>query len=115
MLDDDQGMANGKQGFEAVEQCHHVGKMQAGGRLVEDKQRAAARRLREVRGELEALGLAGRKRVGGLAELQVVEADIDELLQASLYLRLAAEKVEGLASGHREHVGDAFVAVFDRQ
>ncbi len=63
-------------------------------------------------GELEALRLASGERVGGLAELEIVEADVDELLEADLDFGLAAEEAERFAGGHGEHIGNAFAAVF---
>ena len=40
VLDHDQRMADGQQRVEAIEQLHDVGKVQPGGRLVENEQRA---------------------------------------------------------------------------
>src|SRR5438128_2698043 len=104
MLDDNQRMSYRKQCFEAVEQSHDVGKMQSGRRLVEQEQRTAARRFRKMRGQFESLSFSGRKRVGRLAELQIIEPHINELLESGLHFSLAAEEAEGFANRHRQHV-----------
>src|SRR5262245_38011159 len=68
-----------------------------------------------MRSELEALSFAGRKRIGRLAELQIIEANINELLELGLHFCLPAKEVEGLAGGHRQTISNAFVAIFDSQ
>ena len=74
--------------------------------------RAAARR-RHVAGQLQPLGLAARERVGRLAEPQIIEPHVDQLLQPRLHLRAAAEERERLADGHVQHVGDVPAAIVD--
>ena len=55
--------------------------MQAGGRLVQDVERAAGGALRQFLGELDALGFAAGQRGGLLADMDVVEADAVQRLK----------------------------------
>ena len=57
------------------EQLGDVVEMQAGGRLVENVERAAGGALRQLLGELDALRLAAGQRGRLLADMDVVEAD----------------------------------------
>ena len=81
VLDDDQRMADVQQRVEAIQQLYDVGKVQAGRRLVEQEQRPAAALGGQVGGQLEPLGLAAGERGGRLAEPQVIEPDVEQLLQ----------------------------------
>ena len=63
-----------------VEQLRHVVEMQAGGRLVQDVERAAGGALGQFLGELDALRLAAGQRGRLLADMDVAEPDA---LQAS--------------------------------
>jgi hypothetical protein len=73
--------------------------MQAGGRLVEDVERAAGVALGQLQRQLDALRLAAGERGGRLAELDVAEADVEQGLQ--------------LARDHRHRV-EEFVRLLDR-
>jgi hypothetical protein len=86
-----------------------VVEVQAGGRLVEQEQRAArpaaalsplARGLGEEAGELQALRLAARQRRHRLAEPQVVEADVLERLQHASPSRSRRRRTQRLV--HRQ-------------
>ena len=80
--------------------------MQPGGRLVEDVEGVAGRHLGQLGGQLDALRLAARERGRGLAELDVVEADVVEGLQAAVDLGDVGEELDRLLDRHLEHVGD---------
>jgi hypothetical protein len=108
-------MAHGEQRLKTIEQCHDVGKMQAGGGFVEQKQRATFRRLGEVGREFQPLGLARGERAGRLAELQIIEADVNQLFETSLYFRLTAKEAKSLPGRHGKNIRNAFAAVFDGQ
>jgi hypothetical protein len=58
------------------QQLAHILEVQAGGRLVEDVERAAGGAARQFLGELDALRLAARKRRRLLADLDVAQADL---------------------------------------
>src|SRR5882724_9654056 len=106
-------MANFQQSFEAIDQLYDVGEVEAGGGLVEDEERAAVAFGGEVGGELEALRLAAGERGRGLADAEVVEANVDEEFESRLELALAAEEGEGFACRHVVDLGDVEAAVFD--
>ena len=88
------------------EQLRHVVEMQAGGRLVEDVERAAGGALRQFLGELDALRLAARERRRLLADMDVAEADAVQQLQLVADARHRLEEVQRLLDRHVEHVGD---------
>ena len=64
-----------------LEELRHVVEVQAGGRLVEDVERAAGGAARQLLGELDALRLAARQRRRLLADMDVAEADAAQRLQ----------------------------------
>ena len=100
--------------------AHQLGdvvEVQAGGRLVEQEQRAllrqragagadALRRLGEEAGQLQALRLAARERRHRLAELHVLEADVDDRLQHAHHLAVVGNSCTASADREVEHVGD---------
>ena len=105
VLDHHQRMAGGDQLAEGAQQLGDVVEVQAGGGLVEQEQRGvressgarsgvprAAGCLREMAGELQALRLAAGQRGHGLAELQVLEADVRQRLQRAQHLGLVARR-----------------------
>ena len=94
------------QAVQHLEQLLDVGQVQARGGLVEHVQRAAGGDLLQLGGELDALRLAARQRRRGLAEPDVVEADVVQRLQAAAQLRDLREELERLLDRHLEHVGD---------
>src|SRR5258706_1944742 len=86
--------------------------MKAGGRLVEEEELRVGGDfgLGQVSGELEPLRFAARERGHGLAELQVIEADIDQRLQALDELRMMTEEAQRLGHGHVERIGNRLAA-----
>jgi hypothetical protein len=62
VLDDEQRAARFDERAKGGEQLVDVVEVEAGGRLVEDVERPRARAFREMRGELDALRFAARKR-----------------------------------------------------
>ena len=67
VLDHHDGVARVAQLVQHLEQQVNVGKMQAGGRLVQDVQRAASVALAQLQRQLDALRLAARQRGRSLA------------------------------------------------
>ena len=65
----------------------------------------------QIGGQLEPLGLAAGERGGRLAEPQVVEPHVDQVLEPRLDLFVAAEKRERLAGRHVEHFRDVDAAI----
>ena len=78
VLDDQHAVAGVAQAEERGHQALDIAEMQAGGRFVEEVERVRCLRAGEFDGELEPLRLAAGERVGGLAELQVAEAEFLE-------------------------------------
>ena len=89
--------------------------MQAGGRLVEDVQRPAGARRHSSLGQLDALGLAAGERRRGLAELDVVEADVVQRLQHRPNLRHVREVLQRFLHVHLQHVVDVLALEADLQ
>ncbi|OPZ03672.1 MAG: hypothetical protein BWZ09_02302 [Alphaproteobacteria bacterium ADurb.BinA305] len=127
VLDHDQRMARLQQLVEGAEQLGDVLEVQAGGGLVEEEEQAGfglvpslvpklihntgfayrllLRGLGEVAGELEALRLATRQRRHGLAEAQVIQADVGERRERGEHLGMLAEHIQRLMHGELQHVG----------
>ena len=109
MLDHQDRLALVDQAPEHLQQLADVVKVQPGRRLVKDVELAGvgAGAFRENLRELEALRLAARQRRERLAELDVIEAHVDERLQDALDGAVPVKIIVGLLHGHLEHVGDA--------
>jgi hypothetical protein len=115
VLDHDERVAGVDQAPERAQELRDVVEVQAGGRLVEEEERAfraarRARRVREMAGELEPLRLAARERRHRLAEAQVLEPDVGERLEPGDHVGLAGEERHRFGHRQLEHVGDAAVA-----
>ena len=124
VLDDEQRMAGVDQPPEGAQQLGDIVEMQAGGRFVEQEQRAACaapspRRARLL-GRLRRTAFSARcpaslrrcasppDSVGHrLAQAQIVESDIGERRQAQAHLRVGGEKRQRFGDRQIEHVGDA--------
>ena len=98
MLDDEDGVADVAQVVQQADEALAVARVQADGRLVEDVERADERGA-EIRGELDALRLAARKRGGEAVERQVVEADVDEELRRR---RISKSTLSAMAACSRQ-------------
>ena len=97
VLDDDDRVAEIDQPVQHVEQLADVVEVQAGRRLVEEVERLAGVGPGQLGGQLDALGLAAGERRRGLAERQVVEADVVQRLQDVANLGDVAEQLQRLA------------------
>ena len=75
VFDDNHGVARFDQTVQLRDKLFDVGRMQAGGWLVENIQRVAALDPLQLGGEFDALGLTTGKLRGGLAEAQIAQAD----------------------------------------
>src|SRR5207244_257734 len=84
-----------------------VVEMQAGGRFVEDIESLPGALAAKFPGELDALGLAARKRGGWLAELDVIQADVVQGLQHGPNAGHIGEMLQGLLDVHFQHIFDA--------
>ena len=81
VLDQDQRVAEVAEVLQGCEQPAIVARMQADGRLVEDVQHAG-QAAADLAGQPDALRFAAGQRRRRPAQRQIVEADIDEELQA---------------------------------
>ena len=72
-------------------------------------------RLRQLRGQLHALGLAAGEGGGRLAELDVVQADVVEGLELAVDRRDVLEERQRLVDRHVQHLGDVLALVVDLQ
>ena len=106
MLDDDDAVALVGKGVEDAQQLIHVGKVQAGGRFVEDVEGAAGAAAAEFFGQFDALGLAAGQGGGWLAELDVAEAHVVQGLEYAAHGGHVFEEAEGFFDLHVQHVGD---------
>ena len=126
VLDHEQRMTGLEQQTEGMHQPRNVLEMKSGGRLIEDQQlapcagrrgarlalaagahRAAERGLGQVSRELEPLRLTAAQGRHRLTETHVVEADIDQRLQARAHGRRVGKECQRLGRGHLQHLGDA--------
>ena len=106
VLNDDDAVALVGKGVEDAQQFIHVGKVQAGGRLVEDVEGAARAAAAEFFGQLDALGLAAGQSGGGLAELDVAEAHVVQGLKHAAHGGDVRKEVERFLDFHVQNVGD---------
>src|SRR5215213_4759808 len=102
VLDHEHRVARVDEPLQHLEQLLDVGEVEAGRRLVEDVERPARRHLRQLGGQLDPLRLAARERRRRLTELDVVEADVVERLEAAAELRDLAEEGKRLLDRHVE-------------
>ena len=115
VLDDDDGVAEVGEAMEDVEELADVVEVEAGGGLVEEVEGAAGLALGELAGELHALGFAAGERGGGLAEVDVAEADVDEGLELGVDGGDVLEDGDGVFDGEVEDVGDGVAVELDRE
>ena len=111
VLDGDDGVAGVDEPLEHAEQPRGVRGVEAGGRLVEQVQRAAGRATAEFLRELDALRLAAGQHRRRLAQLQVAEPDIGHALPPHRRRGHATEERERFLDGHVEHLRDVVTAV----
>ena len=78
VLDDDHRVARVDQAVQLAQQDLDVGRVQSRRRLVQDVQGVVAADALQLRGQLDALGLAARQLGGGLAQAQIAEADVEQ-------------------------------------
>ncbi len=109
MIED--GVAEVGEAIENVQQFFYVVEVQAGGGLIENIQSAAGLAAREFAGQLDALGFAAGKRGGGLAELDVAEADVDQRFELQADLRNVFQHFQRFVNRHVQQVGNRVALV----
>ena len=116
VLNHDQAVPGLQQLAQRAHELGDVFKVQAGGRLVKQKQRAFAGqalarfglgfgRFGQKTGEFEALRLAAGQGGHALAQLHIVQPHIHDGLQGADHLGILGEQLRGLGHGQRQHVG----------
>ena len=113
MFDDDQRVAVVAQRVDDLQQQRDVVKVQAGGRFVEDVERAARVALGQFERELDSLRFAARQRGRALAELDVAEPDIEQGMELSRHDRHGLEELVRVLDRHAQHFGDVPALVLD--
>src|SRR5207237_6103129 len=105
VVDDDDGGPGPQQPVEHSGQGGHVERVQAGGRLVEDVQRAALAGA-EPGCDPQPLRLAAGQGRRGLAEPQVTQSDLADGPQRRGDRGPAGQPFQGVVHAQAEHVGD---------
>src|SRR5258708_739479 len=100
VLDDQDTAAVLDQPLERGQQFGDVVEVQAGGRLVENVERATASCLRKMRRQLHSLGFTAAQRCGRLSKAQITEADVRQNLQ--LRNQALVLRKEGQSFLHRQ-------------
>src|SRR5712664_2737560 len=98
VLDDEDGVAERNEALEDVEKFADVIEVQPRCGFVEDVEGAAGLALGKFAGQLDALGFASGERGGGLAELDVAEADFYQRGELLLDLRNVFEELQRFRS-----------------
>ena len=111
VLDDDDRVALVDQALEHAHQDADVLEVEPRGGLVEDVEGVARVALGELGGELHALALAAREGRGGLAQLDVAEADLLQHLYLVEDGGHVLKELYGAIDGHVEHIGDGLASV----
>ena len=105
VVDDDDGRAGVQQPVEHADQRGHVERVQPGGRLVEDVQRAALAAA-QPGGDPQPLRLAAGQRRRRLAQPQVTEADLVDGPQRPRRSVPGRRSAPGRRARSGQHVGD---------
>src|SRR5262249_44249187 len=92
-----------------------VVEVQAGRWFVENVQRATGLALGKFARELDALRFAAGKRGGGLSELDVAEADLDDSGKLLLNLRNIFEQLERVGGLQIQNIADGMALETDGQ
>ncbi|MBR0045065.1 MAG: hypothetical protein IJP56_09535 [Synergistaceae bacterium] len=111
-FDDNHAVAAGDEFVEDAEEAFDVVGVEAGGGFVDDVEGFASGAAGEFGGEFDALGFAAGEGGGGLAELDVAEADLLEGFEFVVDGREVFEEVASFVDGHVEDFGNVFVFVF---
>src|SRR5439155_2964510 len=101
--------------LEDIEKFAHVVEMQAGSGFVENIKSAAGLALGKFARQLDALSFAAGERGGGLAELDVAEADFDDGGELLLNLRNVFEELKRVGGLQIENVADGVALEADRE
>src|SRR3569623_1143982 len=115
VLDHEHGVAVVDEAVQHLEELLDVAEVKAGGRLVEQVQRADGLDAGELARELHTLGLATGECRRRLAERDVAEADVDERVHDPRQLLVMLEQLRGFLDRGLEDLRDVLALVLDAQ
>ena len=115
VLDDQDRVAGGDQAVQGLQQRLDIVEVKPGGGLIQQVEGLARGGSVQLRGQLDALGLASREGGRGLAQLDVPHSDPLEGGEDSVDLPVVGKEGRGLRDGHLQDVGDGLPAVADLQ
>ena len=115
MLNDQHRIATIGEPLEHLQQLPHVIGVEAGGGLVQNIHRPPCGAAAQLRGQLDALGLAAGEGGAGLAQLHIAQPHIPQGGQLVTDSGHGGEELPRLVHGHIQHVGDVFALVADLQ
>ena len=115
MLNDHHRVASFRQSAEDLHQLVHIGKMQTGGRFIQNVDCPSGTPAGELRRQLDALCLAAGQLRRRLSQLDIAEADIIERLYLIMDGRHILKEGQRLLHRHIEHIVDIFPLVPDLQ
>jgi hypothetical protein len=115
VFDHDHGVLLVDESVQYFDETRDVLDVQTRRRLVEHVDVVTPRRARQLRDQLDPLGLAARERVARLPEAKVTQPHVNHRLQRSSNPRMVAEEVERHAYLHLEHIGHVLAAQLDTQ
>ena len=115
MLDDEHRVAGIDEIVQHLQEQLDIGEVQAGRWFIEQVQRAAGRFFDKLSREFDALCFAAGERGRGLADLDVIEADVVQRFELLIDLRDVFEMAERFLHVHFEHLRDALFAIHHLQ
>ena len=113
VVDEEDAVAGVDQGVELAEQALDVGRVKAGGRLVEHIEGAAPLGALKFSGQFYPLRLAPRELGRGLSEAEIIEPDLAQHLEGPTDVGRVAEEAPSLLDCQRQHFGDGLAVVGD--
>ncbi len=106
VFDDDDGMTGVDESLQLGDEPLDVGRMQAGGRLVEHVQRMTSRRALQFGRQFDPLRFATGQLGRGLAEAQVTQAHVVEDVERADDRFVGAEKSTRFIDAEPQNLGD---------
>ncbi|CAM5666589.1 hypothetical protein SAFG77S_06725 [Streptomyces afghaniensis] len=106
VLDDDHGVPGVDEAVQPAHEDVHVGRVEAGRRLVEEVERVAAPAALEFARQLDALGLTARELGRGLTEAEVAEAHVEQGAEAAGHGRGVGEELRRALHRQIQHLRD---------
>ncbi|CNV10436.1 Uncharacterised protein [Salmonella enterica subsp. enterica serovar Bovismorbificans] len=115
MFDHHDGVALIAQLMQNVKQLLNIGKVQAGGWLVENIQRLPGAALRQFARQLHALGLAAGKRCRRLTKTDIGQPHVHQRLQLTRQRRNRIKELTRFFNGHIQYFVDGLAFVLNLQ